>query len=64
MKMDIIKTKMGKKAVAALMAVMIMSAPVTNVSFASEAPVAPEKPVATSHVDNDKIEAYNKKLGK
>ena len=37
MKMNIIRNKMGKKAVAALMAVMIMSAPVTSVSFADEA---------------------------
>ena len=103
MKLNIIKSKMGKKAVAALMAVMIMSAPATSVSFAaegdgetaasqttteqaasepkkeapapapapapketkSEAPApapAPEKPAATSHKDNDKIEAYNKKV--
>ena len=37
MKMNIIRNKMGKKVVAALMAVMIMSAPVTSVSFADEA---------------------------
>ena len=62
MKMNIIRNKMGKKAVAALMAVMIMSAPVTNVTFATEAPEAPEKPVAVSYEDNDKIEEYNKKV--
>ena len=120
MKMNIIRNKMGKKVVAALMAVMIMSAPVTSVSFADEAegsdaaasqtkteqaapapkkeepkseapapapkaaepkseapapapkaaepkseapkPAAPEKPAATSHEDNGKIEEYNKKV--
>ena len=75
MKMNIIRNKMGKKAVAALMAVMIMSAPVTSVSFAAEGEagepavpqttveqVAPEKPEATSHKDNGKIEEYNKKV--
>ena len=60
--MNIIRSKMNKKAIAALMAIMIMSAPVTNVTFAAEAPVAPEKPVATSHEDNSKIEDYNKKV--
>ncbi len=75
MRMNIVRNKMGKKAVAALLAVMIMSAPVTNVSFASEgetgeaaAPTtteqtvstpAPVKPDATSHKDNDKVHAYN-----
>ena len=62
MRAKTIRNNMSKKAIAALMAVMIMSAPVTNVTFASEVPEAPEKPVATSHVDNDKIEAYNKKV--
>lgn len=75
MKMNIIRNKLGRKAVATLMAVMIMSAPVTNASFAAEegaadpsAPqitaeqVTPEKPVAESHKDNGKIEAYNKKV--
>ena len=121
MKMNIIRNKMGKKVVAALMAVMIMSAPVTSVSFADEAeagdaaasqttteqaapapkqeapkseapapkqeapkqeapkseapapkqaapkseapkPAAPEKPEATSHEDNGRIEEYNKKV--
>ena len=75
MKMSSIKSKMGKKAIAALMAVIIMSAPVTNLSFATEGaagePVAspatseqaaPEKPAATSHKDNSKIEEYNKKV--
>ena len=62
MKMDIIRKKMGKKAVAALMAVMIMSAPVTNVSFATTVPEAPEAPVATSYKDNGKIDEYNKKV--
>ena len=36
MKMNIVRNKMGKKVVAALMAVMIMSAPVTSVTFAAE----------------------------
>ena len=62
MKKNYIRSKMNKKAIAALMAIMIMSAPVTNVTFAAEAPVAPEQPVVTSHEDNDKIEAYNKKV--
>ena len=92
MKMNVIRNKMGKKVVAALMAVMIMSAPVTSVSFADEAeagdaaasqttteqaapapkqeapksetpkPAAPEKPEATSHEDNGRIEEYNKKV--
>ena len=62
MKMDIIRKKMGKKAVAALMAVVIMSAPVTNVSFATTVPEAPEAPVATSYKDNGKIDEYNKKV--
>ena len=120
MKMNVIRNKKGKKVVAALMAVMIMSAPVTSVSFADEAeagdaaaqttteqaapapkaaepkheapapapkaaepkseapapapkaaepkseapaaPAAPEKPEATSHKDNGKIEEYNKKV--
>ena len=75
MKSNIIKSKMGKRAIAALMAVMIMSAPVTSLSFAAEdtsaeaaAPkatteqAAPEKPAATSHKDNGKIEDYNKKV--
>ena len=54
MKMNIVRNKMGKKAVAALLAVMIMSAPVTNVSFASEgeageatAPTTTEQTVST-----------------
>ena len=63
MKMNIIRSKMNKKAVAALMAIMIMSAPVTNVTFAAEGPLAePEKPVAESYEDNGKIEEYNKKV--
>ena len=63
MKKNYIRSKMNKKAIAALMAIMIMSAPVTNVTFAAEGPGAePEKPVVTSYEDNDKIEAYNKKV--
>ena len=54
MRMNIVRNKMGKKAVAALLAVMIMSVPVTNVSFASEgetgeaaAPTTTEQTVST-----------------
>ena len=39
MRAKTIRNNMSKKAIAALMAVMIMSAPVTNVTFASEVPV-------------------------
>lgn len=62
MRAKTIRNNMSKKAIAALMAVMIMSAPVTNVTFASEVPEAPDKPVATSYEDNGKIEEYNKKV--
>ena len=94
MKKNYIKSKATKKAAAAIMAIMIMTTPMTNLSFAaeaetgepvapqttteqaapaetkseapaeskSEAPAAPEKPAATSHEDNGKIEEYNKKV--
>lgn len=77
MKKNIIRKKMSKKAVAVLMAVMIMSSTATNVTFAAEDQTggtavpktksevlaeAPDKPSATSHKDNGKIEEYNKKV--
>ncbi len=65
MKKNIIRSKMNRKAIAALMAIMIMSAPVTNVTFAAATPVepvAPEKPAVEDYTDNDKIEDYNRQV--
>ena len=61
MKMNVIKSKMSKKAVAALMAVMIMSAPVTSVSFAGEEPAgeaaAPQTTEQSADTSAPKAEA-------
>ena len=58
------KSKFRNRAVAMTLAIMMAAAPVWGAAYAAdEAAVdAPEKPVAESYEDNDKIEEYNKKV--
>ena len=58
------KSKFRNRAVAMTLAMIMTAAPVWGAAYAAdEAAVdAPEKPVAESYEDNDKIEEYNKKV--
>ena len=58
------KSKFRNRAVAMTLAMIMTAAPVWGAAYAAdEAAVdAPEKPIAESYEDNDKIEEYNKKV--
>ena len=58
------KTKFRHKIVAMTLAMMMSAAPVWGAAFAADefAAEQPDKPVAESYKDNDKIEDYNKKV--
>ena len=58
------KTKFRHKVVAMTLAMMMSAAPVWGAAFAADEFTAeqPDKPVAESYKDNDKIEDYNKKV--
>ena len=60
----IMKTKFRHKIVAMTLAMMMSAAPVWGAAFAADefAAEQPDKPVAESYKDNDKIEDYNKKV--
>ena len=58
------KTKFRHKVVAMTLAMMMSASPVWGAAFAADEFTAeqPDKPVAESYKDNDKIEDYNKKV--
>lgn len=58
------KTKFRHKIVAMTLAMMMSASPVWGAAFAADEFTAeqPDKPVAESYKDNDKIEDYNKKV--
>lgn len=60
----IMKTQFRHKVVAMTLAMMMSASPVWGVAFAADEFTAeqPDKPVAESYKDNDKIEDYNKKV--
>ena len=58
------KTKFKHRVVAMTLAIMMTAAPVWGAAHAADDAVAsqPERPVAESYIDNDKIEEYNRKV--
>ena len=58
------KNKFRHKAVAFILAAMMTATPVCGTVFAADEVISdqPERPVAESYEDNDKIEEYNKKV--
>lgn len=58
------KNKFRHRAVSMLLAAMMTAAPIGGTVFASEGitPEQPDRPVAESYKDNDKIEDYNRKV--
>ena len=58
------KNRFRHRAVSMLLAAMMAAAPIGGTVFASEGitPEQPDRPVAESYEDNDKIEEYNRKV--